>query len=137
MDSMGISIVHFSITAKTKLGQKLVVVGEGSEFGNWQAKKGLPMKTSEDKYPIWRSERPIMVKRSRLNGLNIDQGMIFKTILFDPETEEIEWENSENRQFQPAHHEVTVTYTFGEQDLNFQVLQIVVPKQFVGMHRGD
>ena len=64
MDSTGVSIVHFQATVSTEFGQKAVISGEGTEFGSWVVRKGLQMKTSPERYPVWRSERPIMVKKS-------------------------------------------------------------------------
>ena len=65
MDGSGISIVHFHVTGNTHFGQSLAICGEGSEFGNWQSRKAIMMKTDDTKYPVWRSERPIMVKKSK------------------------------------------------------------------------
>ena len=62
-----VSIVHFHVTSHTEFGQSVVICGEGPEFGCWAPKKALHMKTSEEKYPVWRSERPIMVKKSNLD----------------------------------------------------------------------
>ena len=65
MDSSNISIIHFSVTSETKFGEKVVISGEGNELANWTPRRGLPLKTDGEKYPVWRSERPLMVKKSR------------------------------------------------------------------------
>lgn len=59
--------------------------------------------------------------------------MKFKAIVIDSDKEQPEWEDGPDRQFQPSHYEVIVSFTFGKEDLNFQVLQVVLPKQFIGM----
>lgn len=60
--------------------------------------------------------------------------MRFKALIVESDQEQVKWEEGPDREFKPSHYEVVVSFTFGKEDLNFQVLQVVLPKQFIGMN---
>ena len=48
--------VSFEVRTETAFGDTVVIVGETPQLGAWDPKRGIPMSTSEETYPIWRAE---------------------------------------------------------------------------------
>ncbi|MFN7639012.1 MAG: DUF1796 family putative cysteine peptidase, partial [Pseudanabaena sp.] len=48
-----ISMYRFQVKAPTQNGEMIGIVGSISQFGLWDIKKYLPLRTSGDRYPIW------------------------------------------------------------------------------------
>jgi lysophospholipase L1-like esterase len=44
---------RFQVKAPTQNGEMIGIVGSISQFGSWDIKKYLPLRTSGDRYPIW------------------------------------------------------------------------------------
>ena len=44
---------RFQVKAPTQNGEMIGIVGSISQFGSWDFKKYLPLRTSGDRYPIW------------------------------------------------------------------------------------
>lgn len=57
--TLGVAIV-FQVDCPTEMGESVAVIGASPELGQWDASKAVPLSTSSDTYPVWRSE-PVVV----------------------------------------------------------------------------
>ncbi|MDX2100030.1 MAG: DUF1796 family putative cysteine peptidase [Leptolyngbyaceae cyanobacterium bins.59] len=63
---------RFQISANTKPGEYIVLVGSVPELGQWSVQHGIRLQTSRDRYPLWwadvnlQSQGPIRYKYARL-----------------------------------------------------------------------
>lgn len=79
-------ILFHTNCSSTQLGDKIVVVGNASELGDWNIKNGLTMSTSDDLFPDW------FVKADVKQGSKIE----YKYAIVRSNGT-VEWENGSNR----------------------------------------
>lgn len=48
------------ITCATDWGETVMVLGSCPALGNWQPSGAVPLRTTEDSYPVWTSE-PVLL----------------------------------------------------------------------------
>lgn len=63
---MGLIRVVFEVTCQTSIGDEVRLVGSLPEFGAWDPKYAVPLKTSEQLYPIWQSAELLLPGESEL-----------------------------------------------------------------------
>ncbi|KAL4427388.1 hypothetical protein ABPG74_009660 [Tetrahymena malaccensis] len=87
--------IRFEAKVHTSFGQKVVLVGNHPQLGDWQPTKGLSLSTFEGLYPIWRSEQEFRIPE----GFDLE----FKIIVVNGNSEVDHWENlPQNRTYTPS-----------------------------------
>ena len=54
-------LVSFVVKARLKHGESLFAVGESPALGSWNVELGLPLDTSPQLYPLWRTTAPLKI----------------------------------------------------------------------------
>jgi Starch binding domain/GDSL-like Lipase/Acylhydrolase family/Putative papain-like cysteine peptidase (DUF1796) len=69
---------NFQVSASTKVGEFIGLVGSAPELGAWDITKCLRLHTNSDQYPIWRTAQAIQLQNS-INSAKIE----YKYVRFD------------------------------------------------------
>ena len=85
---------RFQVKAPTQNGEMIGIVGSISQFGSWDIKKYLPLRTSGDRYPIWWVD----VEIDPLNLPDAEEKIEYKYVRIDANGKaQWEYENDTNR----------------------------------------
>ncbi len=80
----------FELTAHTKPGQAVEIVGSTPDLGQWDVNKSIALHTNGDRYPMWSTEKALNFRFPlKYDQLNIIE---YKYLIKD-EQGNIEWEN--------------------------------------------
>lgn len=55
--------------------------------------------------------------------------MEFKLVVVGQDGETIRWEETPNRKFKPIHYEIIVSFAENVLEIEFEVLQVVLPRE--------
>lgn len=58
-----LSKISFSVTAVVRAGETLMVSGDAPTLGRFNTSHALPLQTTPETYPLWRTAEPITVPR--------------------------------------------------------------------------
>ena len=98
--------VSFKVTAETRWGDAVVIVGSCDQLGSWAPSRGLRLSTDERTYPMWRCQ-PTPIARNPAE---------YKVVILRAPGSELEWEPlAENRSLRldQLEQQVTVTISWG------------------------
>jgi hypothetical protein len=55
--------IKFEVACRTNFGDCIFIAGNIKELGNWDAKKGIQLKTDDDNYPNWYTENHLSLPK--------------------------------------------------------------------------
>ena len=69
--------LHFRVSADTEIGQRIKIVGEGPQLGNWDPDQGIELKTSSEDYPVWKNINALTIPWSKLTFWSLFGFLLF------------------------------------------------------------
>ncbi|KAL4475558.1 hypothetical protein ABPG72_009247 [Tetrahymena utriculariae] len=85
-------IINWQISYQTNYGERLAIVGNIQELGNWRKEEALNLQWNSNN--IWKGQAFINLSESSSNDQQI---LEYKYILIDEKNQKIQWEEGQNR----------------------------------------
>jgi len=96
--------LHLRVTAQTAHGQSIRVSGSSINMGRNNTTEALPLVTTPEEYPVWRTPKPILIPRGQTHS--------YSYALFSG-NEIVNWEDLEPRVLKASRPTITTQDEFG------------------------